>query len=161
MFNPTKVCPIKQLVMNLGAINGSGVNTGGVIIRLANPTCRLHFTLQIGWSFMPPITDMSNTDGTWSFYPMMKDPLNGGQLIRMQPVVSNGTLPDGYEAESGVVDWEAACTFNSTDIDPGRLFAIVTWQPARGTEMCEDERAYWAGLCNAQVIAPISLGGSS
>lgn len=159
MLSKAKVNPIKVQVIPIGAVvAGAAVDTADTVLRFTSPSRRIHFTLQVGWTIPDAATPVIT--GTINLYPMMKDPNHGSNFIRMQPVLSGGNLPDGYEGESGVKDWEADLHFESLDTDPGRIFAVITWEPSL-VEMCEEEHAYWAGLCNAQLVGPqISIGGS-
>lgn len=151
--------PIKVQVIPIGAVEaGAPASTGTRVLRLTCPSRRIHFIVNVGW-YLPGTTN-PDISGSMDVYPMMKDPSYGSQLIRMQPVASNLVLPAGYEAESGVKDWEVELDFDSIDVDPGRIFATVIWEPSL-VDMCEEEHAYWAGLCNAQLVGEqLRIGGS-
>lgn len=158
MLNRAKVEPIKTVIVPVGSIVAGAGGTGETVLRLTSPSRQIHWTLQVGW--VVPLSTVPDVSGSMSVYPMMRDPQHGSSLIRMQPVLSGGTLPDGYEAESGVKDWEAVLQFAAGETNPGRIFAVVTWEPSL-IDMCEEERAYWAGLCNAQLAGgSVSVGGS-
>ncbi len=157
-----KVEPIKVTVLPLANVSGSAsVNSGQIIVRFWTPSRRIHWTLQVGWvpvnSGVPNAPDVT---GDMSIYPLMADTLYGSNFVRMQPVLVAGDLPDGYEAESGVKAWEAVINLESTDTDPARIFAVMTWEPSL-VEMCEEEHAYWAGLCNIVRVSPILEIGST
>jgi len=150
-----KVEPIKTQVLPIGAVrNGATTDTGSCIIRIKTPSRRIHWMITIGWTGTAGMLTR-----TWDLYPMMADPDHGSPSIRLQPVVFGGTLPDGYEAESGVKEWEAVLNFAVDDADARSIFAVIEWQAAFN-EMSDSERAYWASLCSANRVGTIDIGAS-
>jgi len=150
-----KVEPIKTQIVPIGAVRsvtGAASDTGSCLIRLKTPSRRIHWTIEIGWTGNPALLT-----STWDLYPMMVDPDHGTQSIRLQPVVFGATLPDGYEAESGVKEWEAVLNFATDDSDGRNIFAVVVWEAAFN-DMSDEERAYWASLCSANKVGTIDIG---
>lgn len=151
-----KNAPIKFEVIPLGNVRGGAPTDNGIArIRFSTPSRRIHWTLQIGWVGNP-----SFTTKLWSLYPVMVDPFNGSQMTHLQSVKSAATLPDGYEAESGIKQWEAEINFAVDTSDEARMYAVMIWEPSL-VEMCEEERAYWAGLCSASRVTPLLDIGTS
>jgi hypothetical protein len=146
----SKVEPIKVQTIPLAAIRENADSASGLtIVRFTAPSRRIHWTLQVGWTGDPTFVTKS-----WSVYPLLRDLVNGGEIKRLQPVLSGGTLPDGYEAESGVKLWEAEISLEVDANTAGRIFATIVWEPSL-VDMCPEEHAYWAGLCTAERVGPI------
>lgn len=149
-MHQSKVQPIKVQTIPLAAIQENSPNAAGVtIVRFTAPSRRIHWTLQVGWQGAPALTTKS-----WSVFPLIRDLVNGGEIQRLQPVLSGGTLPDGYEAESGVKLWEAEINLEVDANTAGRIYATIVWEPSV-VEMCPEEHAYWAGLCSAERVGPL------
>ena len=151
-----KVDPVKWQTVDVGNVRAGAVaNTGTVRLRLTSPSRRIHWTVQAGWSGTPVMTS-----ATWSLWPVMIDPVHGGRATRLQPVVSAQALPDGYEAESGVVEWEIEMSFAPFTSDAARLMCIAKWEPSV-LGMSAEERAYWFGQCALQLItSPVDLSAA-
>lgn len=146
----SKVQPIKTQTVPLAGIKANAPNASGtVLVRFTAPSRRIHWTLQVGWTGSPAIVA-----ATWSVYPLLRDFVNGGDIKRLQPVLSGGTLPDGYEAESGVKLWEAEINLEVDANTLGPIFATMVWEPSL-VEMCPEEHAYWAGLCTIERVGPL------
>lgn len=149
-MHQSKVEPIKvQTIPIAGVKVNAPVASGTVLLRFTAPSRRIHWTLQVGWTGDPTMVTNS-----WSVYPLLRDLVNGGPLKRLQPVLSGGTLPDGYEAESGVKIWEAEVNLEVDSNADGRFFATMVWEPSV-VEMCPEEHAYWAGHCNIERVGPL------
>ncbi len=153
---PIQSEPIKVAVVPIGRVRpGAPGTTGRCILRFKTPSRRIHWTLQVGWTGTPTLSTK-----TISIYPMLVDPDYGAPALRLTAVLSGATLPTGYEAESGVKEWEAQIDIASSDVDTeNRLYAVMTWEPSL-VEMCEAERTYWEGLCTITPVGNIDVGGS-
>ncbi len=151
-----KVEPIKVDVVPIGNVRPGAPGTSATVrIRFTTPSRRVHWMIQIGWD-----GNATFDTKTWSLYPLMVDPINGSQILQLQPGVVAEVLPSGYEAESGVKMWEAVLNFESDDTNTSRIFAVLTWEPSV-VDMCEEERTYWAGHCSAERKTPLAdIGGS-
>lgn len=164
-MNPTLVPPAKVIALRIADVilDGSS-NAGTVSLLVYVPTHRIHFSISVG-DF--PHGMFAWGGSTWTLTPMMGNypPGSGSDLpppqdmCPLQPVISAGQLPAGFEAESAIRLWKADITFalgarrSITEI--GQVMAVATFE-ATG-ELSNEERAYWQNLCAMKPNGPIPI----
>lgn len=162
-FSPgSKMPPIKVVAKQIFVVDAAAVNSSGSASALLFvPSSRIHYALDVAHF---DDTNFSLLGSTWNFIPCAGHyPTGSGgspgpafNLTRLQKIISAGTLPDGYEGESLTQVFAADLTIVTTAVTggsgQGAIWVVAQFEPARGTNMSDEEWAYWANQCD--LLAP-------
>lgn len=160
------VPPIKVIARQVASVRSTGaggVKTGQAICHLLVPSHRIHYSIDVA-PFAPGDLDISAS--TWTFAPCAGNyPIGGGSDLPppsgfspLQPIISAGALPDGYEGESLTQVFRATLNIDigsAIGQAQGGIWVVAQFEPAE-FNMSAEERSFWFNKCQL-MVPPVAL----